>query len=78
MESKRLVLAFESRNPTEILRVLNSLTLFSCDTDQPLFLERHPFLVESIQNYLEFLIRKLLMDDVNMFRPLKHYEVERA
>jgi len=56
-ESKRLVLAFESRVPSEITWALNTLTIFSCNTAQNLTLENQPYLLESLANYLVFCIK---------------------
>ena len=55
-ESKRLVLAFESRMSTEINWALNTLAIFSCNTSQNFTLENQPYLLESLANYLVFCI----------------------
>lgn len=56
-ESKRLVLAFESRLTKEINWALNTLALFSCNTSQNFTLENQPYLLESLANYLVFCIQ---------------------
>lgn len=58
-ESKRLVLAFESRQLTEINWALNTLAIFSCCTDKPLALENQPYLLESMSNYLIFCVQHI-------------------
>ena len=30
-----------------------------------------------MQNYLEYLVKKIGMEDVNFFRPFKHFKIER-
>ena len=55
-ESKRLVLAFESRISLEINWALNTLAIFSCNTSQNFTLENQPYLLESMANYLVFCI----------------------
>ncbi len=55
-ESKRLVLAFESRITLEINWALNTLAIFSCNTSQNFTLENQPYLLESMANYLVFCI----------------------
>ena len=56
-ESKRLVLAFESRMTSEINWALNTLAIFSCNTSQNFTLENQPYLLESLANYLVFCIQ---------------------
>ncbi len=58
-ESKRLVLAFESRLTKEIVWALNTLTIFSCNTSQNFTLENQPYLLESISNYLVYCIQNV-------------------
>lgn len=58
-ESKRLVLAFESRIQTEITWALNTLLIFSCNTAQNLTLENQPYLVESMANYMQYCIEHI-------------------
>ena len=58
-ESKRLVLAFESRVPTEINWALNTLAIFSCNVDKSLTLENQPYLLESMSNYLIFCVQNI-------------------
>jgi RNase H-fold protein (predicted Holliday junction resolvase) len=55
-ESKRLVLAFESRLTKEINWALNTLAIFSCNTSQNFTLENQPYLLDSMANYLVFCI----------------------
>ena len=55
-ETRRLVLAFESRQTTEINWALNTLAIFSCNTSQNFLIENQPFLLESISNYMIFCI----------------------
>ena len=57
-ETKRLVLAFESRIPQEITWALNTLTVFSCNSAQPFTLDNQPFLLESMQSYLIYAMKK--------------------
>ena len=58
-ESKRLVLAFESRVPSEINWALNTLTIFSCNVEKSLTLENQPYLLESMSNYLIFCVQNI-------------------
>mmetsp|Transcript_27302 Transcript_27302/g.36533 ORF Transcript_27302/g.36533 Transcript_27302/m.36533 type:complete len:137 (-) Transcript_27302:1117-1527(-) len=58
-ESKRLVLAFESRVSQEINWALNTLSIFSCNVDKPLTLENQPYLLESMSNYLIFCVKNI-------------------
>ena len=58
-ESKRLVLAFESRVTAEITWALNTLMIFSCNTQQSLTLENQPYLLESLSNYLIFCVQNI-------------------
>jgi len=58
-ESKRLVLAFESRVPSEINWALNTLAIFSCCVNKPLALENQPYLLESMSNYLIFCVKNI-------------------
>ena len=58
-ESKRLILAFESRQNSEISWALNTLTLYSCNTSQNFTLETQPFLLESLANYMIFCIENI-------------------
>ena len=58
-ESKRLVLAFESRVPTEINWALNTLAIFSCNVEKSLTLENQPYLLESMSNYLIFCVQNI-------------------
>lgn len=52
VETKRLVLAFESRIPSEITWALNTLLLFSCNSSILFCLDAHPYLLDSVSNYL--------------------------
>lgn len=56
-ESKRLVLAFESRLTRELNWALNTLALFSCNTSQNFTLENQPYLLDSLANYLVYCIQ---------------------
>jgi hypothetical protein len=56
-ESKRLVLAFESRLAKELNWALNTLALFSCNTSQNFTLENQPYLLDSMANYLVYCIQ---------------------
>lgn len=56
-ESKRLVLAFESRLVKELNWALNTLALFSCNTSQNFTLENQPYLLDSMANYLVYCIQ---------------------
>ena len=58
-ESKRLVLAFESRVPSEINWALNTLSIFSCNVEKSLTLENQPYLLESMSNYLIFCVQNI-------------------
>ena len=66
-ESKRLVLAFESRVTTEINWALNTLMIFSCNTQQSLTLENQPYLLESLSNYLIFCVQNI--ESLNFIDP---------
>jgi len=54
VESKRLVLAFESHLTAEINWALNTLSIFSCNINNPFLFENNTFLLDSISNYLEY------------------------
>ena len=60
-ESKRLVLAFESRVTKEITWALNTLMLFSCNTapNQSFTFDNQPYLLESLTNYMLFCIQNI-------------------
>jgi len=58
-ESKRLVLAFESRLTKELNWALNTLALFSCNTSQNFTLENQPYLLDSLANYLVHCIQHI-------------------
>ena len=58
-ESKRLVLAFESRVSSEINWALNTLIIFSCNTQSSLTLENQPYLLEPLSNYLIFCVENI-------------------
>lgn len=58
-ESKRLVLAFESRQLSELNWALNTLALFSCNTLQNFMLDTQPYLLESMSNYMLFIIENI-------------------
>lgn len=58
-ESKRLVLAFESRTQSEIIWALNTLAIFSCNTVSQFTLDNQPYLLESISNYMIFCIQNI-------------------
>jgi hypothetical protein len=58
-ESKRLVLAFESRVTSEINWALNTLAVFSCNTNQSLTLENQPYLLDSLSNYLIYCVQNI-------------------
>ena len=66
-ESKRLVLAFESRVPSEINWALNTLAIFSCNMEKSLTLENQPYLLESISNYLIFCVQNI--ESLNFMDP---------
>jgi hypothetical protein len=53
------VLAFESRQTSEINWALNTLAIFSCNTSQNFQLENQPFLLESIANYMIYCIQNI-------------------
>lgn len=67
-ESKRLVLAFESRQTTEINWALNTLAIYSCNTSQNFTLENQPFLLESMSNYMLYCLQNI--DSLNYNDPL--------
>ncbi len=54
VESKRLVLAFESHLVREVNWALNVLTIFSCNVSAPFLFENNPFLLDSMSSYLEY------------------------
>lgn len=66
-ESKRLVLAFESRVSSEINWALNTLSIFSCNVEKSLTLENQPYLLESMSNYLIFCVQNI--DSVSFSDP---------
>lgn len=67
-ESKRLVLAFESRVSFEINWALNTLSIFSCNVEKSLTLENQPYLLESMSNYLIFCVQNI--DSISFSDPL--------
>lgn len=58
-ESKRLVLAFESRASQEINWALNTLVIYSCNTNQNFTLENQPYLLEGMSNYMLYCIKNI-------------------
>jgi len=66
-ESKRLVLAFESRVTREITWALNTLMIFSCNTtaNQNFTLDNQPYLLESLTNYMIFCIQNIQSLDLS-------------
>jgi hypothetical protein len=58
-ESKRLILAFESRQTHEINWALNTLAIYSCNTSQNFNLENQPYLLEALGNYMVFCIENI-------------------
>jgi len=56
-EMNRILLAFESKLPEEIIFALNSLLLYSCHSS--FHLEHHPSLLDSIVSYLEDIIKDI-------------------
>lgn len=56
-ESKRLVLAFESRIPTEITWALNTLCIFSCNISSPFTFST--FLLDSMCAYTKYALSKI-------------------
>ena len=58
-ESKRLVLAFESRIQGEITWALNTLLILSCNTSQNFCLDSQQYLIESLSNYMQFCIERI-------------------
>jgi hypothetical protein len=70
-ESKRLVLAFESRVTREITWALNTLLIFSCNTapNQSFTLDNQPYLLESITNYMIFCIQNI--DSLTLREPIQ-------
>lgn len=58
-ESKRLVLAFESRIVSEINWALNTLVIYSCNTGQNFTLENQPYLLESMSNYILYCLQNI-------------------
>lgn len=54
VESKRLVLAFESHLSAEINWALNTLSIFSCNVGNPFLFENNTFLLDSISSYLHY------------------------
>ena len=61
------MLAFESRVTAEIIWALNTLMIFSCNTQQSLTLENQPYLLESLSNYLIFCVQNI--DSLNFSDP---------
>jgi len=58
-ESKRMALAFESRQTSEINWALNTLAIFSCNANQNFTIENQPYLLEAIANYMNFCIQNI-------------------
>lgn len=57
VETKRIVLAFESRIPGEITWAINTLAIFSCNSSIPFTLDGIPFLLDSMCSYLTFAVQ---------------------
>lgn len=58
-ESKRMALAFESRQTSEINWALNTLAIFSCNANQNFTIENQPYLLEAMANYMNFCIQNI-------------------
>jgi len=56
VETKRIVLAFESRTPEEVVWAINTLAIYSCNSTIPFTLDSQPFLLDSICSYLTFAV----------------------
>lgn len=70
-ESKRLVLAFESRIPSEIKWALNTLCIFSCNVSAPFTLDSQPFLLDSMCAYVRNALSKIpSLDYTNLIEKL--------
>lgn len=64
---KRVVLAFESHNTSEIIWSLNILLLFSSNTNVNLVMDNQPYLIESLTNYLLYCVSNVT-ELSNIFR----------
>lgn len=53
------MLAFESRQTSEINWALNTLAIFSCNTNQNFMLENQPYLLESLADYMIYCIQNI-------------------
>lgn len=72
-ESKRLVLAFESRIPNEITWALNTLCIFSCNFSSPFTFDSQPFLLDSMYAYLKYALSKITsLDSTNLIEKLEN------
>jgi len=58
-DTRRIVLAFESHITSEIVWSLNILTLFSANQNISLLIDSHPYLIESMTNYLYYCVNNL-------------------
>lgn len=71
-ESKRLVLAFESRIPSEVKWALNTLCIFSCNVSSPFTLDSQPFLLDSMCAYVKYALSKISsLDYTNIVEKLE-------
>mmetsp|Transcript_32187 Transcript_32187/g.55599 ORF Transcript_32187/g.55599 Transcript_32187/m.55599 type:complete len:437 (-) Transcript_32187:4093-5403(-) len=61
-DTRRMILAFESRFQSEVNWTLNSLLLLSCNNSSNYVIDQYG-LLESFSNYLKFASDKLLIDD---------------
>jgi len=57
VETKRIVLAFESWIPEEVTWAINTLAIFSCNSTIPFTLDSQPFLLDSLCSYLTFAVK---------------------
>ena len=55
-EVKRLILGFQSRLPTEINFSLNTLLLYSVNTEAPFLFMQYPSVIESIYSFIRSLL----------------------
>ena len=54
-----MALAFESRQTSEINWALNTLAIFSCNSNQNFTIENQPYLLEAIASYMNFCIQNI-------------------
>lgn len=59
LDFKKIILAFESHNSSDIIWSLNVLLLYSSNSNISLVLDNQPYLIESIANYIYYCINNI-------------------